>query len=143
MPTTAEVLPGATAPNIVSEAEWCAARDALLVKEKAMTRARDALAAERRKLPMVRIEKPYVFDSPTGPVSLGELFDGRPQLLLYHFMYAPGVGGWPSAACPGCSSFLDNIGQFTMAHGLARAVMAEQIYRTSTILTGHPYHTGH
>lgn len=118
-----------TLPNIVSEAEWRAARDALLVKEKALTRARDALAAERRRLPMARIDKAYVFESPDGPVSLLDLFDGRPQLLLYHFMYAPGVSGWPSAACPGCSMFTDNIGQFTMAHLNARGVSLALVSR--------------
>jgi predicted dithiol-disulfide oxidoreductase (DUF899 family) len=107
-------------PKIVSETEWRDARNALLVKEKELTRARDALAAERRRLPMVRIEKEYAFASPAGEVSLLDLFDSRPQLLLYHFMFAPGVNGWPAAGCPGCSMFLDNIGQFTRAHLNAR-----------------------
>ena len=107
-------------PKIVSEAEWRAAADALLVKEKELTHARDALAAERRRLPMVRIEKEYVFAGPKGDVSLLELFDGRPQLLLYHFMFAPGVHGWPSAGCPGCSMFLDSLGQYARIHLKAR-----------------------
>jgi predicted dithiol-disulfide oxidoreductase (DUF899 family) len=109
-------------PRIVSEGEWRAARNALLAKEKELTHARDALAAERRRLPMVRVEKDYVFDSPEGKVSLPELFGGRSQLLLYHFMFAPGVSGWPSAGCPGCSMFTDNIGQFTPAHLQARGI---------------------
>jgi predicted dithiol-disulfide oxidoreductase (DUF899 family) len=117
MPSTTE-----SAPKVVSEPEWRAAHDALLAKEKELTRARDALAAERRRLPMVRVEKPYVFDGPDGEVSLSDLFEGRPQLLLYHFMFAPGVNGWPTAGCPGCSMFTDNIGQFTAAHLNARGV---------------------
>lgn len=107
-------------PEIVSEAEWRAAFSALLAKEKELTRTRDVLAAERRRMPMVRVEKDYVFEGPGGKVHLLELFDGRPQLLLYHFMFAPGVNGWPSAGCPGCSLFLDNIGQFTRTHLNAR-----------------------
>ena len=103
-------------PKVVSEADWRAAYDALLAKEKQFTRMRDELAAERRRLPMTRIEKDYVFDGPAGKVRLVDLFDGRPQLLLYHFMFAPGVNGWPSAGCPGCSMFLDNLGQFTRVH---------------------------
>lgn len=104
------------APPVVSQAEWRAASDALLAKEKALTRARDALAAERRRLPMMKIDKPYVFEGLEGEVSLLDLFEGRSQLLLYHFMFAPGVHGWPSAGCPGCSMFVDNIGQFTTPH---------------------------
>jgi predicted dithiol-disulfide oxidoreductase (DUF899 family) len=107
---------------IVSPQEWRAAHEALLAKEKELTRARDALAAERRRLPMVRVEKSYAFDGPNGPVSLLELFEGRPQLILYHFMFAPGVNGWPKAGCPGCSMFIDNIGQFALTHLAARDV---------------------
>lgn len=112
----------ASTPAVVSEAEWRAASAALLAKEKALTHASDALAAERRRLPMVRIDKPYVFEGPGGAVTLADLFEGRPQLLLYHFMFAPGVIGWPDAGCPGCSMFTDNIGQFTAAHLNARGV---------------------
>src|SRR5580704_4158627 len=90
-------------PRIVSRAEWQQARDRLLVKEKAATRAHDVLAAERRRLPMVRIEKDYIFDSPNGKTHLLELFEGRRPLIISHFMFAPGVDGWPSAGCPGCS----------------------------------------
>ncbi len=107
-------------PKIVSEAEWRAAHDALLAKEKELTHARDALAAERRRLPMVRVEKDYVFDGSGGKIRLLDLFSGRPQLLLYHFMFAPGVNGWPSAGCPGCSMFLDSVGQFARVHLNAR-----------------------
>jgi predicted dithiol-disulfide oxidoreductase (DUF899 family) len=109
-------------PPVVSETEWRAAHDAFLAKEKAMTRAFDALTAERRRLPMTRIDKVYVFDGVEGPVSLADLFEGRPLLLLYHFMFAPGVDGWPEAGCPGCSMFLDNVGQFTTVHLRQRGV---------------------
>lgn len=105
-------------PETVSPAEWQAAHEKLLAKEKAATHARDALAAERRRLPMVRIEKDYVFEGPQGKASLLDLFEGRRQLILYHFMFAPGVEGWPSAGCPGCSMFVDQIGH--LAHMEAR-----------------------
>jgi predicted dithiol-disulfide oxidoreductase (DUF899 family) len=103
-------------PKIVSAREWRAARDALLAKEKDLTHARDAIAAERRRMPMAPVEKDYVFEGINGPRSLLELFEGRNQLLLYHFMFAPSVHGWPNAGCPGCSMFVDNIGQFTLTH---------------------------
>ncbi len=101
-------------PTVVSAAEWQADRDRLLVKEKAATRALDALAAERRKLPIVRIEKAYTFESPDGRVTLLDLFEGRSQLIVYHFMLAPGSG----QPCEGCSLFVDNLGH--LAHLQAR-----------------------
>jgi predicted dithiol-disulfide oxidoreductase (DUF899 family) len=107
-------------PAVVSDAEWRQAHDALMAKEKAATRARDALAAERRRQPMVRIEKSYVFDSANGNVSLVDLFAGRRQLIVYHFMFGPGAHGWPDAGCPGCSMFVDQIGH--LAHLNARDV---------------------
>ena len=103
-------------PPVVSAAEWQAARDRLLVKEKEATRASDALAAERRRLPMVRIEKAYVFEGPEGSASLLDMFEGRRQLIVYHFMFAPNAGGWPSAGCPGCSWFTDQIGNLAHLH---------------------------
>ena len=103
-------------PKVVSQAEWQAAREELLVKEKAATRARDALAAERRRLPMVRIDKDYVFEGPAGKASLVDLFDGRRQLILYHFMFAPDVDGWPAAGCPGCSMVVDQVGHLAHLH---------------------------
>jgi predicted dithiol-disulfide oxidoreductase (DUF899 family) len=109
-------------PKIVSPEEWEVSHQAFLRKEKEFTHTRDALAAQRRRLPMVRIEKNYIFDGPGDKVSLLDLFDGKRQLLLYHFMFAPGVNGWPSAACPGCSMFTDNIGQFTPIHLKARGI---------------------
>ena len=103
-------------PRVVSQAEWQVARDKLLRKEKAHTRARDALAAERRRLPMVKIDKNYVFEGSDGKARLLDLFDGRRQLILYHFMFAPGVDGWPEAGCPGCSFFVDQIGDLAHLH---------------------------
>jgi len=103
-------------PKVVSEADWQVAREKLLVKEKAATRARDALAAERRRLPMVRLGKDYVFEGPDGAASLVDLFDGRRQLIVYHFMFAPGVEGWPSAGCPGCSMVVDQVGHLAHLH---------------------------
>lgn len=103
-------------PPIVSRDEWQRARDQLLEKEKAATRARDALAAERRRLPMVRIEKEYVFAGPGGKVRLADLFEGRRQVIIYHFMFAPGVDGWPLAGCPGCSMVVDYLGPLAHLH---------------------------
>ncbi len=91
--------------RIVSEAEWIEASRELLEQEKAWTRERDRLAAIRRALPWVRIEKDYVFQGAAGPVTLGELFDGRSQLVLYHFMFGP---DWEQG-CPGCSFLADHI----------------------------------
>jgi predicted dithiol-disulfide oxidoreductase (DUF899 family) len=91
-------------PPIVSESEWQAARADLLIAEKEATRAQDALAARRRRLPMVPVHKQYVFDSPTGPVSLLDLFDGRDQLAVYQFM---DLG--PDQLCPGCTHFTNNV----------------------------------
>ena len=99
-------------PPVVSATEWHTARDALLAKEKEATRTRDALAAERRRLPRVRIEKGYVFDSPGGKVTLPDLFEARRQLLLYHFMFGPNQ----DAGCDGCSMFVDQIGHLAHLH---------------------------
>src|SRR6266511_613312 len=99
-------------PPVVSKEEWQAARDKLLVKEKAATHARDALAAERRRLPMVRIDKEYVFEGPNGKASLLDLFEGRRQLILYHFMFGPNQ----DAGCDGCSMFVDQIGHLAHLH---------------------------
>jgi predicted dithiol-disulfide oxidoreductase (DUF899 family) len=90
---------------IVSQQEWLAARKALLVREKQATRLRDAINAERLALPWVRVEKTYVFDTPAGQKTLAELFDGRSQLIVYHFMLGP---GW-EAGCPGCSFLCDHV----------------------------------
>jgi predicted dithiol-disulfide oxidoreductase (DUF899 family) len=87
-----------------------------LVKEKAATRARDALSAERRRLPMVRVEKEYEFKGAKGKLSLLDLFEGRRQLLLYHFMFAPPVPGWPDAGCVGCTMVTDQFGHPAHLH---------------------------
>jgi predicted dithiol-disulfide oxidoreductase (DUF899 family) len=75
--------------QVVSPSEWLTARKELLVKEKAATRASDALSAQRRELPMVKVTKPYTFEGPQGSVSLADLFEGRKQLIIYHFMLGP------------------------------------------------------
>lgn len=108
--------------EIVSKEEWYNAHQEFLKKEKAFTHLRDALNAERRRLPMMEIKKPYTFEGPEGKTTLADLFEGRRQLLLYHFMFAPGVGGWPDAGCVGCSMFADNIGQFTSVHLKAKDI---------------------
>jgi predicted dithiol-disulfide oxidoreductase (DUF899 family) len=103
-------------PEIVSESDWHVAREALLVKEKQATRAGDALAAERRRLPMVRVAREYVFEGPDGDATLLDLFERRRQLIVYHFMFAPHVDGWPDAGCEGCSMFVDNVGHLAHLH---------------------------
>jgi predicted dithiol-disulfide oxidoreductase (DUF899 family) len=110
-------------PNIVSRAEWLEARKALLAKEKELTRLRDRLAAERRTLPWVKVEKPYVFDGTDGKVTLADLFDGRSQLFVKHFMLGPGQLG----QCVGCSLEVDQIEGVLMHlqnHDLSYAVVA-------------------
>jgi predicted dithiol-disulfide oxidoreductase (DUF899 family) len=94
---------------IVSSREWDAARQKLLVKEKELTRARDALAAERRRMPWLAVEKDYQFDGPRGTASLLELFEGRRQLIVYRAVLEPGVSGWPEHACRGCSLIADQV----------------------------------
>jgi predicted dithiol-disulfide oxidoreductase (DUF899 family) len=106
------------APPVVSPEEWQAARDELLVKEKELTRARDALAAERRRMPRMAVEKEYAFEGPDGPASLLDLFEGRRQLILYRFFYEPGVEGWPESGCGGCSFLADQVAH--LAHLNAR-----------------------
>jgi len=99
-------------PQIVSPAEWQTVRDQLMVKERAHMRAGDALAAERRRLPMVKIDKEYVFAGPDGNATLPDLFEGRRQLILYHFMFDP---RW-DAGCAGCSFLVDGIGHLAHLH---------------------------
>jgi predicted dithiol-disulfide oxidoreductase (DUF899 family) len=91
-------------PRVVSEAEWLAARKELLAKEKSFSRQRDALSAARRELPWVRVDKQYVFDAPGGKQTLGDLFEGRSQLVVYHFMFGP---DWQEG-CPSCSLISDH-----------------------------------
>lgn len=98
--------------TVVSATEWAKARATLLEKEKAALRALDAVNAERRRLPMVRFDKPYVFESPAGKASLLDLFDGRRQLITYHFMMFPG----DPHRCPGCSLLVDNMTNLAHLH---------------------------
>lgn len=97
-------------PNVVSRGAWLQARRQFLVKEKELTRLRDEIARERRALPWVRIEKDYVFDAPGGKRTLAELFDGRRQLLVQHFMLGP---GWEQG-CPSCSFMADHTDGMTV-----------------------------
>ncbi|MGA4848211.1 DUF899 domain-containing protein [Streptomyces sp. G5(2025)] len=96
-------------PDIVTREEWLTAREELLAKAKAATRARDALNAARRRLPMVEVDKEYYFDGSDGKATLLDLFDGRDQLIVYHFMFAP---EW-EAGCRSCSAFLDQLGHLS------------------------------
>ncbi|MFF1446773.1 DUF899 domain-containing protein [Streptomyces sp. NPDC058274] len=112
-----------TLPQIVSREQWRIAREQLLAKEKAVTRARDALNAERRELPMVEIDTEYVFEGGDGKATLLDLFEGRHQLVVYHFMFAP---EW-DAGCRSCSAFLDQIGH--LAHLRARGAAFAAVSR--------------
>jgi predicted dithiol-disulfide oxidoreductase (DUF899 family) len=105
-------------PQIVSRDEWLAAREKMLAREKQLTRERDALAAERRRMPWLAVEKPYEFDGPSGKVSLLDLFEGRRQLIVYRAFFEPGVFGWPDHACRGCSLGADQVSN--LAHLNAR-----------------------
>lgn len=105
-------------PALVTPAAWEAARQELLVKEKAVLRSRDALAAERRRMPWMSVGDDYVFEGPNGPVTLIDLFDGRRQLVVYRAFFEPGVHGWPDHACPGCSMVADQVAH--VAHLNAR-----------------------
>jgi predicted dithiol-disulfide oxidoreductase (DUF899 family) len=107
-------------PEVVTREEWLVARRELLQKEKDLTRARDRLNAERRGLPMVRVDEPYAFDGPDGTVSLLDLFDGRSQLVMHHFMFAP---GWDEA-CASCSSAADGIGRLRQLHVRSTTLVA-------------------
>lgn len=98
--------------NVVTLEEWLAARKELLVQEKELTRARDRVNAARRRLPMVRVDKPYAFGGPDGTVSLLDLFEGRRQLVMHHFMFGP---DWDTA-CPSCSSAADGIAGLRQLH---------------------------
>ena len=105
-------------PPVVSPQAWEAAREQLLVKEKARTRERDALAAERRRMPWMAVETAYAFEGSAGNASLLDLFDGRRQLIVYRAFFEPGVFGWPEHACRGCSMVADQVAH--VAHLNAR-----------------------
>jgi predicted dithiol-disulfide oxidoreductase (DUF899 family) len=105
-------------PRIVAEQEWEEARQQLLVKEKELTRAHDALTAQRRRMPWLAVHKAYEFDGPGGKTSLAGLFQGRRQLIIYRAFFEPGVAGWPDHACYGCSMMADQVAD--LAHLNAR-----------------------
>lgn len=96
-------------PPIVTAHEWQTARQALLVEEKQLTRARDALAAKRRRMPWMAVEKEYRFQGPDGPATLADVFDGRRQLIAYRYFFEPGATGWPERGCIGCSFLADQV----------------------------------
>ena len=114
-------------PPIVSPQDWEAARLQLLVKEKAHTRARDALAAERRRMPWMVVDRVYRFEGPAGPLSLLDMFAGRRQLIVYRAFFEPGVHGWPDHACRGCSFGADQVSH--LAHLNARDVTLAYVSR--------------
>jgi predicted dithiol-disulfide oxidoreductase (DUF899 family) len=103
-------------PPVVSQSEWDAALAAMTEREQAVAAAMHALAAERKRMPMVRVERDYSFEGPAGRRSLLELFEGRTQLILYRSYFEEGVGGWPDAGCVGCSSFADGIPELGLLH---------------------------
>ncbi|MCZ7459366.1 DUF899 domain-containing protein [Streptomyces sp. WMMC940] len=105
-------------PPMVSPQEWESARQELLVEEKRLTRARDELAAKRRRMPWLAVTKDYAFEGPEGKASLPDLFEGRRQLIVYRAFFEPGVFGWPAHACRGCSMVADHVGD--LAHLNAR-----------------------
>jgi predicted dithiol-disulfide oxidoreductase (DUF899 family) len=104
-------------PDMVTRDEWLAERKALLAKEKAHTREGDAVSAERRRLPMVQLDKEYRFEGPDGEASLLDLFGGRRQLIVYHFMFDP---EWEEG-CPGCTGYVDALGDLSMLAPAASA----------------------
>jgi predicted dithiol-disulfide oxidoreductase (DUF899 family) len=116
-------------PPDVSPEEWEAARQELLVKEKELTRARDALAAERRRMPRMAVEKKYEFEGPDGLVGLLGLFEGRRQLIVYRFFYEPGVADFPAGGCRGCSFLADQVAH--LAHLNARDTTLAFVSRAS------------
>jgi predicted dithiol-disulfide oxidoreductase (DUF899 family) len=115
------------APPTISPGEWKTARQELLVKEKELTRARDALAAARRRMPRMAVEKDYAFEGPGGRLSLADLFEGRSQLILYRFFFEPGVSDWPDGGCVGCSFMSDQVAQ--LAHLNARDITFANVSR--------------
>jgi predicted dithiol-disulfide oxidoreductase (DUF899 family) len=109
-----------SSPQVVSDQEWLAARKALLAKEKEVTRALDALAAQRRALPMTRVEKEYLFEGPEGKATLLDLFEGRRQLIVYHFMFGP---DWQEG-CVSCSMLVDSVGDLAHLHARDTSLVA-------------------
>ncbi|MCZ8380638.1 DUF899 domain-containing protein [Mycobacterium sp. CPCC 205372] len=116
-------------PPVVSAQQWEAALQEMLVKEKELTRAKDALAAQRRRMPWMAVDRDYVFDGPDGEVGLLDLFDGRRQLIVYRAFVDPGLHGWPDHGCVGCSLMADHIGN--LAHLNARDTTLVYVSRGS------------
>ncbi|NUP21219.1 MAG: DUF899 domain-containing protein [Streptomyces sp.] len=119
----------ANLPDVVSREEWLAARKELLAREKELTHARDRVNAERRRLPMVRVDKAYTFEGPDGTVGLLDLFEGRPQLVMHHFMWtydidADGTERPRDTGCPSCSSAADGIGGLRQLHARNTTLVA-------------------
>src|SRR6266478_1796594 len=109
--------PAIHTPPVVSPQAWEAAREQLLVKEKAHTRARDVLAAERRRMPWMAVKTTYAFEGPAGKASLLDLFEGRRQLIVYRAFFEPVVFGWPEHACRGCSLAADQVAHLAHING--------------------------
>src|SRR6187551_22897 len=101
-------------PKVVATSDWLSQRKALLEQEKELTRHLDRVNAARRRLPMVKIDKPYTFDGPNGKTSLLDLFEGRRQLIVYHFMFDP---AWEKG-CPGCTWYVDSLGDLSLLNKL-------------------------
>lgn len=116
-------------PPTVSPQEWEAAHQELLVEEKRLTRARDALAAKRRRMPRMSVDKDYRFEGANGPASLLDLFDGRRQLIVYRFFFDPGMEDWPQRGCVGCSMMADQ--DANVAHLNARDTTLVYVSRAS------------
>jgi predicted dithiol-disulfide oxidoreductase (DUF899 family) len=116
-------------PTVATRAKWLAARKQLLAKEKELTHRRDELNAERRRLPMVRIEKDYAFEGPDGKASLLDLFEGRLQLIIYHFMWLWDAGKPQEKGCPSCSAWTDHIARGHLTHLHARGTSLALVSR--------------
>lgn len=122
-------IPAASRPPVVDRTAWDAALAAMLVKEKAFMHARDALSAERRRMPWLAVDKAYQFDGPNGRVSLLDLFQGRRQLIVYRAFIEPGVHGWPDHGCRGCSMVADQVSH--LAHLNARDTTLAYVSRAT------------
>ena len=119
-------------PPIASAQDWESARQQLLVKEKDRPLGRDALAAERRRMPWLAVQKEYEFDGPNGKASLTDLFEGRRQLIVYRAFFEPGVYGWPDHACPGCSLVADQVAHLAHLNAATRLSPSPRVRRSQT-----------
>lgn len=120
-----------TTTPIVSAEAWEEARAQLLIKEKELTRASDALAAQRRRMPRMEVHNDYRFDGPDGPISLLDMFEGRSQLIVYRFFFEPGVHGWPESGCTGCSLMADQVAH--LSHLNARDITYARVSRAPQV----------